>query len=143
MSFATKTVVALTLLLAPPASAQGEREALWEEGHLLYRRDELDRAEEVFREAERLGPHWYGALMLGAIEERRFRFARALDEYRRALALEPTRDATRGEIERVESIVRDLSRFREANQRLGRDLGLALVVSSMGALLAFVFALRP
>ncbi len=139
-------LVALVLAAAPAALGQGgaaeDRDALWDRGHRLYQQDELDAAEEAFRTAEALGPHWYGALMLGAIAERRFEFRRALAEYRRAVELDPTRDATRDEVARVEAILSDLERFRDADRRLGRELGIVVTVATAGAALALLLAIR-
>lgn len=145
MNRAIRTVGGLTLvaLLTASVGAAEDRDALWKSAHLHYQLDELDQAEAEFERADRLEPHWYSALMLGAIAERRFRFRHALLEYRRALELDPSRDATRGEIERVEGIVSDLERFRDADRLLARDLAVVIALALAGGAVAFVLAVRP
>ncbi|MBI4879287.1 MAG: tetratricopeptide repeat protein [Planctomycetes bacterium] len=103
-----------------------ERAALWGLGRLLYHTGELERSSRLFQRAEELhGPHYYNALMLGAIREVELRYEDALQEYRRCLSLEPGQRGAEEGRERVVGILRDLERFRGADRRVARDLCFA------------------
>lgn len=116
------------------------RDARWRLAFLLYRIGDLVGAREQFLEAERMhGASGYGSLMIGVIAETQLRYREAIDLYERALELEArdtavARQASQN-LERLRAHLQDLARYRAADERIRRDLAIALATMGVSILL--------